>query len=180
MNVRCVITGHDAAGKSIIARDELVAPKSVLGYEFHRLWGSDEHPSVPTDGKTPVPRMYFPSAQGYRFGFFVVPPNSDDIPTLKFMAALPEIMEKLPGMAEVMEPLHAGMHTTKTVDFDVVLSGEVWMEVDDGKEVLLKAGDCVVQNGTRHAWHNRSKEPCVIAVCLLGANEAAATADRCG
>lgn len=180
MNVRCVITGHDAAGKSIIARDESVAPKSVLGYEFHRLWGSDEHPALPSDGKTPVPRMYFPSTHGYRFGFFVLPPNNDDIPAVHFMAALPEMQEKLPGLVDVLEPLHPGMHTTQTVDFDVVLSGEVWLEVDDGKEVLLKAGDCVVQNGTRHAWHNRSKEPCVIAVCLLGAKTAAASAERRG
>ncbi len=171
MNVRCVITGHDAAGKSVIARDESVAPKSVVGYEFHRLWGSDAHPSLPTDGKTPVPRMYFPAAEGYRFGYFVIPPNNDGIPPGKFMAALPEMQEKLPGLVEVMELEHAGMHTTQTVDFDVVLSGEVWLEVDDGQQVLLKAGDCVVQNGTRHAWHNRSQEPCTIAVCLLGAHK---------
>jgi quercetin dioxygenase-like cupin family protein len=81
------------------------------------------------------------------------------------------MQQKLPGLADVLEPDHAGMHTTQTVDFDVVLAGEVWLELDDGKEVLLKAGECVVQNGTRHAWHNRSKEKCVIAVCLLGARK---------
>jgi quercetin dioxygenase-like cupin family protein len=46
------------------------------------------------------------------------------------------------------------------------------VELDDGKETLLKAGDCVVQNGTRHAWRNRSSSACVIAVCLLGARRA--------
>jgi uncharacterized cupin superfamily protein len=51
-------------------------------------------------------------------------------------------------MAEVLEPENPGMHTTDTVDFDVVMSGEVYLELDDGSEVLLKAGDCVVQNGT--------------------------------
>ena len=56
------------------------------------------------------------------------------------------------------------MHTTDTVDFDVVVSGEIWLELDDGAEVKLEAGDCVVQNGTRHSWHNRSSEPCVLAV----------------
>lgn len=171
MNVRCVITGRDAEGKSVIARDEQVPPKSVLGFEFHRLWGSDEPPALPNDGKSPVPRMYFPETAGYRFGFFVMPPNSDEIPPEAFMAALPEMQEKLPGLIDVLEPEHAGMHTTQTVDFDVVLSGEVWMEVDDGKEVHLKAGDCVVQNGTRHAWHNRSNAPCLIAVSLLGARK---------
>ena len=150
----------------------------MLGYEFHRLWGSDEGPSLPTDGKSSLPRMYFPEPGGYRFGFFVMPPKSDDIPPEDFMAALPEMQEKLPGLIDVLEPEHAGMHTTQTVDFDVVLSGEVWMEVDDGKEVLLKAGDCVVQNGTRHAWHNRSNQPCVIAVCLLGAKKDLAADQR--
>ena len=61
------------------------------------------------------------------------------------------------------------MHTTDTVDFDVIVSGEVYLELDDAAEVLLKKGDCVVQNGTRHAWRNRSRQPCVIAVTLVGA-----------
>jgi mannose-6-phosphate isomerase-like protein (cupin superfamily) len=76
---------------------------------------------------------------------------------------------KLPGLLDVVEMDHPGMHTTDTVDFDVIVSGEVFLELDDGAEVLLRAGDCVIQNGTRHAWHNRSAEKCVIAVTLLGA-----------
>jgi len=63
-----------------------------------------------------------------------------------------------------------GMHTTDTVDFDVVLSGEIYLELDDGSEVLLKAGDCVIQNGTRHAWQNRSAKDCISAVALIGAD----------
>ena len=66
-------------------------------------------------------------------------------------------------------PNNPGMHTTDTVDFDAILSGEVYLELDDGAEVLLKAGDCAVQNGTRHVWHNRSSQNCVIAVTLVGA-----------
>jgi quercetin dioxygenase-like cupin family protein len=72
-------------------------------------------------------------------------------------------------MAELMEPDHPGVHTTDTVDFDLVLSGEVWLELDDGAEVHLQPGDCVIQNGARHAWRNRSQRPCVIAVALVGA-----------
>ena len=56
-----------------------------------------------------------------------------------------------------------------TVDFDVVVSSEVHLELDDNAEVHLKAGDCVIQKGTRHAWHNRSSEKCVIPVTLVGA-----------
>lgn len=171
MNVRCVITGHDPAGKSVVARDEQVQPITIsrLGMEFHRVWGTDSHPLVPSDGRSPMPPNYFPSAEGYRFGFFTVPPESGALSPLDLSAIFMEIQQKLPGMAETLEMAHPGMHTTQTVDFDVVLSGEIWLELDDGKEVLLHAGDCVVQNGTRHAWHNRSKEKCVIAVCLLGA-----------
>jgi quercetin dioxygenase-like cupin family protein len=84
-------------------------------------------------------------------------------------AAVEELRQKLPGMMEVLEMDHPGMHTTDTVDFDVVISGEVYLELDDGAEVLLTAGDCVIQNGTRHAWHNRSSEKCVVAVTLVGA-----------
>jgi hypothetical protein len=72
-------------------------------------------------------------------------------------------------MMEVLGRDHPGMHRTDTVDFDVVVSGEVYLELDDGAEVCLKSGGCVIQNGTRHAWHNRSSEKCVIAVAIVGA-----------
>ncbi len=54
------------------------------------------------------------------------------------------------------------MHTTDTVDYGIVVSGEIWPELDDGAEVHLKQGDCVVRNGTRHAWRNRSSETCAM------------------
>ena len=69
-----------------------------------------------------------------------------------------------------MEPGNPGMHTTNTVDFEFVISGEIWLELDDGREVHLKAGDTVVQNGTRHAWRNKLDEPCRLVVCLIGAH----------
>jgi mannose-6-phosphate isomerase-like protein (cupin superfamily) len=55
------------------------------------------------------------------------------------------------------------------------VSGEVWLELDDGAEVLLKAGDCVVQNGARHRWRNPSSEPCVMAVAQIGATRGPST-----
>jgi len=61
------------------------------------------------------------------------------------------------------------MHTTDTIDCAVVISGECWLELDGEAETHLHAGDCVVQNGTRHAWRNRSDAPCVLFVTLLGA-----------
>jgi quercetin dioxygenase-like cupin family protein len=58
-----------------------------------------------------------------------------------------------------MEPDNPGMHTTDTIDFEYVLSGGIMLELDDGAEVVLRPGDTVVQNGTRHRWHNRTSEP---------------------
>ena len=85
-------------------------------------------------------------------------------------AAFGELERKLPGMAATLELDHPGMHTTDTVDFEYVISGEVWLELDDGEEVRLRAGDTVVQNGTRHAWHNRGTDACRMVVISVGAN----------
>ena len=173
MKIRCVVTGRDASGKSVIAKDAAIDPVTLRllpGFEFHRIWGGDEVPKLPSDGTPPAHPGYFPPPSGFRFAFFTVPPNTEKLPEYTDLAAaFGELQEKLPGLAEVIEPMNPGMHTTETVDFDVVLSGEVYLELDDGAEVLLKAGDCVVQNGTRHAWHNRSSENCVVAVALVGA-----------
>ena len=172
MNHRCVITGHDSAGKSIVVKEEEVQPITIsrLGMDFQRVAGRDEHAAIPADANASLPSTYFPSADGYRFGFFTIPPDAN-ISAFDMPGIFMEIQQKLPGLAETLDLTHFGMHTTQTVDFDVVLSGEAWLELDDGKEVLLRAGDCVVQNGTRHAWHNRANAPCVFAVCLLGANK---------
>lgn len=80
-----------------------------------------------------------------------------------------EYLAKAPGLAESMELQDSGMHTTESVDYGVVISGEITLELDDGATVELKQGDCVVQNGTRHAWRNRSAKPCIMAFVLVGA-----------
>ena len=67
---------------------------------------------------------------------------------------------------------HARSPTSATVDFEVVISGEVVLELDDGAERVLRPGDTVVQNGTRHRWHNRGSEPATLAVILIGAHHA--------
>ena len=87
-----------------------------------------------------------------------------------------EYLVKAPGLAEAMEVQDSGMHTTDSVDYGVVISGEIILELDDGATVSLKQGDCVVQNGTRHAWRNRGATPCVMASVLVGA----AREDRSG
>lgn len=173
MKIRRVTTGQTKDGKSVFADDSEVdgiSSSSIPGLEFHRLWGQDEIPTLPTDGTTPTLGAYFPEPGGFRFGLFTIPPETEmQIDEEENQKAFAELEARLPGMLEHMEPDNPGMHTTDTVDFEFVVSGEVWLELDDGCEVHLKAGDTVVQNGTRHAWHNRSSEPCQMVVCLIGA-----------
>ncbi|WP_091515318.1 cupin domain-containing protein [Amycolatopsis sacchari] len=80
-----------------------------------------------------------------------------------------EAEERLPGLMGVFEPDSPGMHTTDTVDYGICLEGELHLELDNGKEVKLTPGACVVQQGTRHAWHNRSDKPALMCYVLVGA-----------
>jgi quercetin dioxygenase-like cupin family protein len=78
--------------------------------------------------------------------------------------------EHFPGLADHMDPSAPGMHTTQTVDYGVVIRGEITLELDEGAKVRLRPGDCVVQNGTRHAWRNETDRECVMAFMIVGAN----------
>ena len=174
MKVRRVVTGHTPDGKATIASDTEVDGLTVAlmpGAEFHRLWGADTAPTFPDDGSPYAGVNYFPPLGGFRFGLFTLPPDSETAAMPMDMdAALQEAEAKLPGAVVYLEPDHPGMHKTDTIDFEYIVSGEVWLELDDGREVHLRAGDTVVQNGTRHAWRNKSSEPCQIVVCLIGAH----------
>jgi mannose-6-phosphate isomerase-like protein (cupin superfamily) len=172
--VRRVVTGQTNDGKSVFVSDVRVEATTVAiapGSEFHLMWGADAVPSLPTDGAEPNHPQYFPTPGGYRFGFFTVPPAGGSFPAdFDLEAALAEMEQKLPGMAAHMEPDDPGMHTTDTVDFEVVISGEVVCELDDGAQVTLHPGDTFVQNGTRHRWSNPGNEPAVLFVALIGAS----------
>jgi mannose-6-phosphate isomerase-like protein (cupin superfamily) len=176
MQVRRVVTGHDGNGKAVFASDQHVDPVTVAlipGGAFHLLWGADQPPTFPDDGAATPQPTYFPAVGGYRFGMFTVPPaTASAAGELDLEAALAEVEEKLPGLVSYMEPENPGMHTTDTIDFEVVLSGEVILELDDGAEKVLRPGDTVVQNGTRHRWSNRGSEPAVVALFLTGAHRA--------
>jgi mannose-6-phosphate isomerase-like protein (cupin superfamily) len=80
-----------------------------------------------------------------------------------------EFAANIPGLAETFEMDHPGMHTTDSVDYDVVLDGEIVLELDEGREVTLRAQDVAVQHGTRHAWRNRSDRPATMLFVLVGA-----------
>lgn len=176
MNVRRVVTGRTQEGKSVFVSDTEV-PGITLdllpGAEIHRLWGSDTPVQLPSDGSPPAMPTYFPPLGGFRFGLFTVGPDAVTLPPdLDIPKAFVELQQKLPGLAEVLEPDHPGMHSSDTIDYVIVMSGEVWLELDDGQEVHLKPGDTVIQNGTRHAWRNKSSRPAVLAATIVGAKAA--------
>jgi mannose-6-phosphate isomerase-like protein (cupin superfamily) len=175
MDVRRVVTGHDASGKAVFVSDEKVAPVTLAllpGSEFHRVWGADSTPAFPDDGSQPDAPRYFPPVGGFRFGFFTIPPDGGvgAPPDLDLGAALAEFEEKLPGMGEYLELDEPGMHTTATVDYGVVLSGRATLELDDGAKIVLGPGDTYIQNGTRHRWSNTGDIPAVLAIALVGAH----------
>ena len=171
--MRRVVTGMTRTGKSVVVSDGEVQPITTSmtpGSETYQIWGADEAVQLPTDGSGPMAQDFFPSERGFRFGVFTVPPAGTGPPAdLDMAAAIAEANQKMPGLMDVFETDNPGMHRTDTVDYIVVLSGEVSLELDDGQTVPLSAGDCVVQNGTRHAWRNTSSEPCVLAYALVGA-----------
>ena len=172
MKVRRVTTGHNGQGKAVVASDSIVdgiALTQLPGAEFHRLWGADVPPRFPDDGSQPEGRNYFPPLGGCRFMMFSVAPHSTSRRASADREVLAAEMEaKLPGLAAHMEPKNPGMHTTDTIDFEYIISGEVWLDLDDGATVQLRAGDTVVQNGTRHRWRNEAGEPCRIVVFMVG------------
>lgn len=177
MNIRRVVTGHDEHGKAVFVDDCEVEPITISlspGAEFHRLWGGNEAPRFPDGGALPASDPYFPPVGGYRFMTFLVPPGhrqSAEVPDAAAIeAGMVEAEERLPGLASHMEPDAPGMHTTATIDFEMVIEGEVWLELDDGAEVHLKPGDTVVQNGTRHAWRNKGDVPARLVGFLVGAH----------
>jgi mannose-6-phosphate isomerase-like protein (cupin superfamily) len=164
VNVRRVVTGHDAAGRSVFVSDDNVAPLPTTG--FHRLWGGDETPRFPDDGSLPKHHAYFPPVGGFRFGMFSLPPDGA---AGEAGAGHADFDAELPGLLGYMDPTDPGMHTTDTIDFEIVLEGTVVLELDDGAEVTLLPGDTVVQNGTRHRWKNPGDVTARLAVFICGA-----------
>jgi mannose-6-phosphate isomerase-like protein (cupin superfamily) len=177
MSVRRVVTGHDESGRSVFAADEEVPARTLdllPGWEFYLLWGGDQTPTFPDAGREPEWSTYFPPLGGFRFSFSTIPPGEVEPPDgLDIEAAEAETERALPGMLAHLEREDPGMHTTDTIDFDLVLRGQVVLELDDGAERLLTVGDTVVQNGTRHRWRNPGPEPVLLAVFMFGAHRAA-------
>jgi len=147
LSVRRVITGHDTSGRAIVQIDEV--SKKVFsgrpGATAFNVWTTEGFP-VGNDGATDA---------GQR-----------QVGTTLANGTIFRIIEFAPGVA----PRN---HRTDSIDYIVIMSGEIDMELD-GSVVHLRAGDVMVQRGTIHNWVNRGTEPCVLAVILVAAKSAEA------
>jgi mannose-6-phosphate isomerase-like protein (cupin superfamily) len=142
LQVRRVVTGHDSTGRAIAMIDEIVkSPRSGRpGATVHPVWTTEGFP-VNNDGG---------SDEGQR-----------QTGTTLDNGTVFRVIEFGPGVT----PRN---HRTDSIDYAVILSGEIDMELDDSS-VHLKAGDVLVQRGTIHNWVNRGSAPCVIAFILIAA-----------
>lgn len=180
--IRRVVTGTDTSGRAVVIRDDKVAPTTtaLTAVTYHELWRADHPPRLPSAGVNGDKTTFFPPAGGYRFFVITIPPGDGhgQAENLDLDTALREMQDKLPGMLDVSEFDNPGMHTTDTVDMEIVLSGEVVLELDDGIEVTLRAGETIIQNGTRHRWHNRGVVPAVMVVAMVGGSRHYSSASR--
>src|SRR6186713_2919111 len=148
LNIRRVITGHDDQGRAKVLIDETV--KNVTsqrpGALYSVIWSSEGFP-VDNDANAD--------------------PSGRKIGTTLDNGTVFRVVSFAPGVA----PRN---HRTDSIDYAVVMSGEIDMELDDGKSVHLKAGDVLVQRGTIHNWVNKGTAPCVIAFTLVSAKSVSA------
>jgi quercetin dioxygenase-like cupin family protein len=167
--MRRVVTGHDASGRAVVIIDDRPTPvllEKAGGLRLTELWATSEAPAdfCATD-RARRERRIEPDAMGSVFRVIEYPPDAERLKTLE-----PEVHFASMGAqaADAAKRRHPGMHRTKTLDYSIVLSGEIYAVLDDG-EVRLSAGDVLVQQGTNHAWSNRTNRPCRIAFVLIDA-----------
>ncbi len=151
MPVRRVVTGIDDEGRSTFLSDT----DAFGGDAWAEVWVTDPANGIdavvdPRDGMT----VLEPPAGGTAWRVFEVPPDS------VMRASMARAVGEIGGLEA------DGFHTTQTVDYVMVLDGEIGLELDTG-EVTLHPGDCVVQRGTRHAWRNRSDAPVRMVAVML-------------
>jgi len=174
--IRRVATGQAADGKSVIVSDTEVAPVAsplMPGALFYSLWGADQPLTLPNDGAEPPFRTWFPPESGFRFELITLPPAGTPPPEgIDEAAALAETEKLLPGLMDVMDPKHPGWHATDTIDLLYVVSGACVLKLDSGETAPLKAGDTLIQTGSRHAWGNPGKVPCALLVVSIGLKRA--------
>jgi mannose-6-phosphate isomerase-like protein (cupin superfamily) len=174
---RRIVTGHDAQGRAVILEDA-PPPRAVriggdMGPMFYEVWNTRETParidrasSEPHEGGVQLA----PPKNGTRIRVLDIPPEGDRLKSLTPDQARAHFAEV--GAADASAHArgegarHALMHRTETVDYGIVLEGEVVLIMEEG-ETTVRAGDIVIQRGTNHGWANRSDRNCRIAFILI-------------
>ncbi|RDC56506.1 cupin domain-containing protein [Pedobacter chinensis] len=172
---RRIVTGHDTTGKATIISDAVPVNIHLVGGPggptFFEVWHTLESPALihaQPDEMDESNLLLGPPKNGTRLRVIEFPPEGDEIRKLTGLDAA----EKFKSMGDAHASTSANgaphplMHRTKTVDYGIVLEGEITMILDRG-EVTVHAGDVIVQNGTNHAWANRSDKICRMAFILI-------------
>jgi hypothetical protein len=169
---RRVVTGH-RGGKSIVLSDQRREPyrfKTVTGFEHTYMWSTNGGlESDPDKVERELANSALPSANGALVHIVTFPPASGASSESDPSEVAQEYLTRLPGLADTFERDGSQMHVTQTVDYAILLDGELWLELDDGATVHLVAGDIVVQQATRHGWRNKGEHSATIAFVMLGA-----------
>ena len=169
--IRRVVTGHDKDGRSIFIADgkapNILEMKSMPGVALTDLWRTKAAPASNSGNSDAAAGKIKlgPPENGTIFRIVEFPPDTAWRKTADATAAFASIGAGGAPDHESGDPM---MHATATVDYIIVLKGEIYAIMDKG-EKLLKAGDVLIQRGTNHSWSVRTKEPCVIAAVLVGA-----------
>ena len=155
LEVRRIVTGHDADGKAIVASDERMTGVNAPSRPYIsrcEIWSTDKMPVDNSERAAAAQRAGFVVRHNY---------------VGSGQGTVIRVTEFAPGAPKFM-------HRTETVDYAILLSGECDLELDDGKTVHMKPGDICVQRGTMHAWVNNGTKPCVFAFILIDADPVAA------
>jgi mannose-6-phosphate isomerase-like protein (cupin superfamily) len=172
--IRRVVTGHDAHGVSVAssigALPTVVELAAIPGTVFHEVWSTDTTPALVDNGADPTlgALRLPPPSGGTRIRFVDIPPDTEEFlaeGAARMQAAFTQIGDVTASTVQSHSP-HPLMHRTESVDYGVVISGELTLVLDDS-EVQLRAGSVVVQRGTNHAWANRSNEVCRMLFVLV-------------
>ncbi|RCW24029.1 cupin domain [Ciceribacter lividus] len=183
-----VVTGHSQDGRSILTEvgplPTVVEITAIPGTTFHEVWSTAESPARVTNGDDPTlgSLVLPPPPGGTRIRFVDIPPDTEDF--LKSGAgrmgeAFEQIGDKAASTVKESSP-HPLMHRTESIDYGIVIEGEMTLVLDDG-EALLKPGSVVIQRGTNHAWANRSGRMCrMLFVLVSGTYDPALAASLAG
>jgi mannose-6-phosphate isomerase-like protein (cupin superfamily) len=172
---RRIVTGHDREGNAIIVSD---APPTVSqlvggpgGPTFFEVWHTLETPALihpQPDESDEKSLVLAPPKNGTRIRVIDFPPEGEEIRKLSESDASEKFRFMGGESASTAQKggRHPLMHKTETLDYGIVLEGEITMILDH-EETVIKAGDIVIQAGTNHAWANRSDKNCRIAFVLI-------------